>query len=342
MRQPEFWNRVDFASRLIATLLSPLGWVYGATVAYRAHHSRPMRTRAKVVCVGNLTAGGTGKTPIALEIARLLIVRGVRTAFLTRGYGGRTRGPVFVSASDHVAEVGDEPLLLSAVAPVVVSRDRAAGARLADEHGFDVIVMDDGHQNFSLAKDLSLIVIDAAMGFGNGRMIPAGPLREPVDQGIGRADAIILNGAGSPFASTLLPTIRVNLVPTKLGAWENKRVLAFAGIGRPERFFATLAQLGAVVVGSRRFGDHHRYSRSEIEHLKSEARSQNAMLVTTEKDFVRMTAEERDGIEQLRVLAEFADRALLDRLLDRLMPHDKVQERDGSAVRVEREGSNFT
>jgi tetraacyldisaccharide 4'-kinase len=134
----------------------------------------------------------------------------------------------------------------------------------------------------------------------------------------------------------------VNLVPTKLGAWENKRVLAFAGIGRPERFFATLAQLGTVVVGTRRFGDHHRYSRSEIEHLKSEAQSQNATLVTTEKDFVRMTAEERDGIEQLRVVAEFADRALLDSLLDKLMPHDKVQERDGSALRVEREGSNFT
>ena len=148
MRQPDFWRRDDTAARLTSAILAPLGWVYGASVAYRASRARPFRSHAKVVCVGNLTAGGTGKTPIALEIARLLLARGAKTVLLTRGYGGRVRGPRFVTATDRFADVGDEPLLLAAAAPVIVSRDRAAGARLADEHGFDVIVMDDGHQNF--------------------------------------------------------------------------------------------------------------------------------------------------------------------------------------------------
>jgi tetraacyldisaccharide 4'-kinase len=250
----------------------------------------------------------------------MLIARGVRAAFLTRGYGGRSRGPLFVAATDHATEVGDEPLLLAAVAPVVVSRDRAAGARLLDEHGFDVIVMDDGHQNFSLTKDLSLIVIDADTGFGNGRVIPAGPLREPVAQGAARADAIIVNGEQTPqYASTALPTIQAKLVPTNGGTWAGKKVLAFAGIGRPRRFFATLAELGAVVVGTRPYGDHHRYTKFEIEHLKSEARAQSATLITTEKDFVRMTPEVREGVECVRVRATFDHDELLVRLLDRLM-----------------------
>lgn len=338
MRQPDFWSRTDFTSTVLAALLAPLGWVYSETVAYRARHSQPYRARAKVVCVGNLTAGGTGKTPIAMEIARRLIARGIRTAFLTRGYGGRVRGPRFVSAADNATEVGDEPLLLSAVAPVVVSRNRAAGARLMDAHGFDVIVMDDGHQNFSLAKDLSLVVVDASTGFGNQRVLPAGPLREPVAQGLSRADAVIINGAGTPSTMTTFPVLRTRIAPTSGGVWAGKRVLAFAGIGGPDRFFDTLSQLGATVVAMRRFGDHHRYTRSEIAHLKSDARALGATLVTTEKDSVRLTPQQREGIDHLRIRAEFDDPEMLERLLDRLV----LQDRGGSAVRVEREGSSLT
>ena len=322
MRQPSYWNRQDFISRLIVQLLTPIGWIYSLSVAFRAAHATPYRSRAKVVCVGNLTAGGSGKTPIAMEIARMLIARGRRPVFLTRGYGGRLRGPAFVGPDDRASHVGDEPLLLATVAPVIVARDRAAGARLADKHNFDSIVMDDGHQNFSLMKDLSLIVVDAISSFGNNRVLPAGPLRETVAQGLRRAHGIVINGVETPprIARVKLPVVRARLAPIGDKRWAGKRVVAFAGIGWPERFFASLAALGAQVVEARAYGDHYFYPQSEIARLKVRARSENASLVTTEKDYMRMTPSERIGIDVVPVRVEFGDRAVLDRLLDRLVP----------------------
>jgi tetraacyldisaccharide 4'-kinase len=321
MRQPDFWNRHDRISQLAVKLLSPLGRIYGASVAYRAAHTEPYRPRAKVVCVGNLTAGGTGKTPIAMEIARLLIARGGHPVFLSRGYGGRIRGPAFVAKDDRAIRVGDEALLLASVAPVIVSPERAAGAALADEHGFDVIVMDDGHQNFALVKDISFVVIDAEEGFGNNHVLPAGPLREPVKQGLARADALIINGAGNPpIPETGLETLRARLAPIDDKSWSGVRTVAFAGIGRPEKFFGSLAALGAEIVETRPFGDHHIYTQAEIARLKARARSEHATLATTEKDYMRLAPDERDGIEMVRVRAQFDDRAALDRLLDRLIP----------------------
>ncbi len=299
-------------------MLAPLGWAYGASVAYRARHSRPYRSRAKVICVGNLTAGGTGKTPIALEVARLLTARCVRTVFLTRGYGGRVRGPRFVTTGDGSDAVGDEPLLLAAVAPVIVASDRAAGARLADAQGFEVIVMDDGHQNFALAKDLSLVVIGSRLD--NNRMLPAGPLREPVVQGLQRADAVIIHSEETPSLKLTIPLVESRLVPLEDVSWSAKRVIAFAGIANPERFFALLSKLGANVVDSRAFADHHRYSATEIGQLMSRANAEKALLVTTEKDFVRLSPAQREGIEQLRVRAEFRQPEVIARLLDRLAP----------------------
>ena len=322
MRQPDFWNRRDLASRLATLLLSPIGRVYGASVAYRAAHTEPYKPHAKVLCVGNLTTGGTGKTPIAMEMGRIIAARGNRPVFLTRGYGGRVTGPAFVAADDCATHVGDEPLLLATVAPVIVSRDRAAGARLADAHGFDVIIMDDGHQNFSLAKNVSLIVVDADEGFGNGYVLPAGPLREPVKQGLARADAIVVNGAGAPrLGETDLPVVHSQLASTNEKSWSGIRVVAFAGIGRPEKFFASLAALGAIVIEARPYGDHHVYTQSEIARLKAKARAENATLITTEKDFFRLTPAEREGIEVLRVRATFDDPARIDRLLQPLFPH---------------------
>src|SRR5476651_581149 len=194
MRPPDFWTQHDLVSQLAVAVLTPLGWLHGAGVAFRATHTAQYRSSAKVVCIGNLTAGGAGKTPIAMEIARLLIARGARPVFLSRGYRGNREGPAFVAANDLATAVGDEPLLLASIAPVIISRNRAAGAKFAEKNGFDVIIMDDGHQNFSLAKDLSIVVVDAETGFGNNRMLPAGPLREPVAQGLKRADAIVING----------------------------------------------------------------------------------------------------------------------------------------------------
>jgi tetraacyldisaccharide 4'-kinase len=343
MRPPDFWKRTDAAARLTSAILAPLGWAYGGTVAYRARHARPFRSRAKVICVGNLMVGGTGKTPIALEIGRLLLARGSQTVFLTRGYRGRVRRPRFVAASDSYSDVGDEALLLAAVAPVIVARDRAAGARLADEQGFDVIVMDDGHQNFSLAKDLSLVVIGS--GFGNNRMLPAGPLRETVAQGLKRADAIVVTGEGPSPVNASLPLIESHLVPIGEVPWPGKRVVAFAGIANPERFFALLTELGASVIEGRAFADHHPFSPSEIAQLKSRARAETALLVTTEKDFVRLSPQQREGVEQLHVRAEFKQSEVIARLLDQVAvvgTYKSDQDLGGSLVRVERDGSSRT
>jgi len=322
MRPPEFWIRRDPVSRLLVAILSPLGWLYGSSVAWRAAHTNRYRSRLKVVCVGNLTAGGTGKTPTAMEIGRALIARGARPVFLSRGHGGRAKGPVFVAAGDAASIVGDEPLLLATIAPVIVSRDRAAGAKLAEKSGFDTIIMDDGHQNFSLHKDLSLIVIDAETRFGSERVLPAGPLREPVSEGIQRADAVILNGEASPavLAQNTLPTIRAHLAPATDESWSGRRVVAFAGIGRPQKFFALLSSLGAQVIEARPFADHHRYTPSELAQLRATAHSTNATLVTTEKDLVRLPPDERHDILTLPVRITFDDRERFERLLDRLVP----------------------
>ena len=321
MRPPEFWIRRDPVSRLLGALLSPFGWLYGTSVAWRAVHADRYRSSLKVVCIGNLTAGGTGKTPIAMEIGRALIARGARPVFLSRGHGGKAVRPVFVAAGDTASAVGDEPLLLATIAPVIVSRNRAAGAKLAEKSGFDTIVMDDGHQNFSLQKDLSLIVIDAETAFGNNRILPAGPLRESVIQGLQRADAIILNGKGSPAAlsKNTLPTMRVSLEPATRENWSGRRVIAFAGIGRPQKFFLLLAELGAVVVEAQSYADHHNYTPSELAALRAKARAADAALVTTEKDFARLRQDQRQDILTLPVSIRFDDREELERLLDRLV-----------------------
>ena len=320
MRAPEFWSRDDAVSRIAAAALAPIGLLYGASVAWRSRLARPYRPTARVVCVGNLTAGGTGKTPVAIAVAKALESRGLKAVFLSRGYGGREPGPLLVDPARHDAsDVGDEPLLLARHAPVIVSRDRRAGAVLADKHGAEIIVMDDGHQNFSLEKDLSFVVIDAANPFDNGRMIPAGPLREPVAQGLARADAVVALGQGKPdlgafggavLCASLQPDAGISLL--------RQRVLAFAGIGRPEKFFATLRTLGADLVDTRGYADHHAYSATELARLKSAALANEARLITTEKDHARMSPDEREGIDVLPVRVVFEDAAGLAGVLDRL------------------------
>jgi tetraacyldisaccharide 4'-kinase len=322
MRAPDFWTRDDPSARAVVAALTPLGWVYGAVTEWRRTHALPHRAHAKVICVGNLTAGGSGKTPVVLAIARMFQARGKRTAILSRGYGGRLSGPVIVDPAIHDArDVGDEPLLLARSAPVIVSRDRRLGADLADDERAEIIVMDDGHQNFMLEKDLSIVVVDAERGFGNGRILPAGPLRESVANGLARADAVVLVGDGAPALPAYSgPVIHARLEPVGGEAFSGQNVVAFAGIGRPTKFFDTLRALNANVLVETAFGDHHVFSASDIARLRSRARSENAMLVTTEKDFVRLTPSEREGISALRVDAKFETPNLLDNLLDKLMP----------------------
>lgn len=256
---------------------------------------------------------------MAITIAGRLVHRG-KVVFLTRGYGGRFTGPVVVDSRRHsAADTGDEALLLARHATTIVARNRAAGAQMADRLGAEFIVMDDGFQNFQIAKDMAIVVVDAATGFGNGKVIPAGPLREPVQSGLNRADAVILTGDGStelpPFPR---PILRANLVPQSPELFRGKKVLAFAGIGRPQRFFDMLTRHGAELQGNAAFPDHHPYSAGELEALASRAQSANTLLVTTEKDYVRIPPDSRHGIEPVPVRMQFDDASKLDSLLDRL------------------------
>ena len=312
MRTPEFWKKRSTA----ALLLAPLGSLYGASVAWKARNAKPYRAKAKVLCVGNLTAGGSGKTPVALAIGARLQTKKHDIGFLTRGYGGSEPGPALVQTNSDAAQMGDEALLLARQASTIVARNRAHGAAYADAQNTQIIVMDDGHQNFTLAKDLSVVVVDGESGFGNGLMIPAGPLREPVAQGLARADAVIIMGDGTPDLRNYAgPILRAKLIADG-EAFRDRRVFAFAGIGRPGKFLASLAQCGAIVTGTQFFDDHHPYREGEIAALK--ARAGDAQLITTEKDLVRLSAGDRAGIAVLPVRAVFEDEPALDRLLDRI------------------------
>jgi tetraacyldisaccharide 4'-kinase len=314
MRAPDFWRERRFTARLLA----PLGALYGATVAFKARHAKPADAEIPVICVGNLTAGGSGKTPIAIAVAEMLRAKGHRPYFLTRGYGGSESGPALASRGHSAAVMGDEALLLARTAPTIVARDRAAGARLAREKGATVIVMDDGHQNFTLRKNLSLVVVDAESGFGNGYQIPAGPLREPVAQGLARADAVVLVGDGhQDLCGFRGPVLRAHLKADG-AAFADKPVFAFAGIGRPEKFVASLEAGGAHITGSCFFADHHPYGEDELLQLRAVAG--DAALVTTEKDFVRLTTAQREGIRVLKISAGFDEPAVMAGLLDSIAP----------------------
>jgi tetraacyldisaccharide 4'-kinase len=322
MRAPEFWTKNNLSARALGAVLSPLGALYGLSVRLKEKLTRQFRPRARVICVGNLTVGGTGKTPVAMALGRMLTGQGYRVVFLTRGYGGRAAGPLQVDQAAHSAlDVGDEPLLLAAIAPTIVARDRAKGAALADALGAEIIVMDDGFQNFAIAKDLSLIVVDTNTGFGNRRLVPAGPLREWPRAGLSRAHAVVLIGGGDhdlrSFEGAILRArIELGECPSLAG----RKVFAFCGIGQPEKFFRTLAELGATLVGKRSFPDHHHYSRVDIEELKTRADALGAHLVTTEKDFVRLDAEAREGVLPVPVRAVFDDVAAFTALLKTLAP----------------------
>ncbi len=322
MRAPAFWNE----SGLLPGLLAPMAALYSLGSALRQAAVRPQRASVPVVCVGNAVAGGAGKTPVALSVAALLRRKGRKPGFLSRGYGGRLKGPVAVEPDRHRAhEVGDEALLLARVAPTVVAADRPAGAALATTLGADVIVMDDGLQNPSLEKDLSLLVVDGGFGFGNGRVMPAGPLREPPHRSLGRADAVVIVGSDrSGVRQALpadLPVLEARLAPIADEPLSHRRVLAFAGIGRPEKFFETLRAMQCTLVATRSFPDHHRYHVDEIMDLVETAARKQAVPITTEKDHVRLPDAAKAMVSVLKVTTEWRDGATLEALIDRYVRH---------------------
>jgi tetraacyldisaccharide 4'-kinase len=327
MREPPFWWR---AAGIEACLLAPAAALYGAVAASRLKR-QGYQAGVPVICIGNPTLGGAGKTPTTLAVAYMLKAAGERPVFLSRGYGGRQHGPHLVAADrDRAADVGDEPLLLARMAPTVVAHDRVAGAKAAQAAGASVIVMDDGFQNPSLTKDFSVLVIDGRRGLGNGKVFPAGPLRAPTDAQLDRADAIVLVGTVAEGAAAVgavaearkLPVLRARLEPSHdvIAALAGRRVLAFAGIGDPEKVFATLREAGIAVVATRSFADHHRYTPADARELCRQADAEGLTLVTTEKDTARLQgegalAELAGRVRALPVELLFAQKAALERLL---------------------------
>jgi tetraacyldisaccharide 4'-kinase len=317
MRAPEFWA----GENLPARLLGPLGQVYGLAGRLRRRLVRPVCAGIPVICVGNLVVGGAGKTPVVLALAERLHAQGRRPHLLTRGYGGRAAGPLRVDPARHdAATVGDEALLLAEVAPTWCARDRIAGARAAAAAGADLVIMDDGFQSPWLQQDLAVLVVDGTFGFGNRRLLPAGPLREPIAAGLARAAAVVQLGPDETGLDRLLPP-RIARLHAELCAspqaprLEGRRAVAFAGIGRPEKFFRSLAEAGAVLVARHAFADHHRYRRREILALLAEAVAKDALCLTTAKDRVRLPADLRALITILPVTVNWQDPDALDRLL---------------------------
>ena len=320
MQTPVFWNEHGIAARL----LNPASVLFGAVGRWRWRWTNPVSANIPVLCVGNLVAGGAGKTPVALSLASRLRASGYATHFLSRGYGGAVRGPHRVDNDcDGPANVGDEALLLAAVSPTWVARNRVAGARAAALAGAEVIVMDDGFQNPSLLKDLSVVVIDGAYGFGNQRLIPAGPLRESVVDGLARADAVVILGADQVGVREQIPKHLLVLTGQIVAGPERlkllgRRAVAFAGIGRPEKFFNMLEDLGCELVDRHIFPDHHLYREHELLLLADKAHRLDAILVTTAKDAVRVSKAFRGLIEVLTVTVSWDDENALDTMLGNL------------------------
>ncbi|GAA0778748.1 tetraacyldisaccharide 4'-kinase [Roseibium denhamense] len=324
-KAPEFWWQPNLSAK--AALLMPAGWIYGAVAARRMRSRPKAKSRLPVICIGNFVAGGTGKTPFAIRLAERLSEEGHAPGFLLRGYGGKHKGPLPIDPDRHdAAIVGDEALMLASVGPTIVSADRAAGAALAESLEIDILLMDDGFQNPALAKDLTIVLVDAAVGFGNGQCIPAGPLRAPVRAQILKADCLIVVGKGEAAEPAIhlaarkgLPILHAHVEPSRNDALIGRKLFAYAGIGRPEKFFQTLKDQGLDVKQTRAFADHHLFTEQDARALITQAEENGLQLVTTAKDMARLETGSGELMHWLASRSEVLDVDMVIEEEDRLI-----------------------
>jgi tetraacyldisaccharide 4'-kinase len=313
---PAFWSH----GGVLARVMSPLSAI-GAVMTARRVARAGWRAPVPVICCGNVTVGGGGKTTLVLDLARRLIGRGLAVHILLRGYGGSSRGVHKVNLVDSAALVGDEALLLAAVAPTWVAADRRVSAQAAVAAGADVLLMDDGLQNPTLEKTCAILVVDGRTGFGNGRVLPAGPLREPVRTALQRCHAVVLIGPNDKGGSMAdLPVLRAALMQDEaIVRLAGRRVLPFAGIALPEKFFSPLRQAGAIIASTRSYPDHHAYTARDLDSLGRQAETLDALLVTTPKDAVRLPSSFRQAVTVIGVRLAWDDPAAVSQLLDRAL-----------------------
>lgn len=309
MKTPTYWKDKNIAS----DLLLPFGWFYNLMTKLNIHFSKPKKINKPVICIGNLTAGGTGKTPVAISLAGIIQNLHKKPFFVSRGYSGYLKNVVVNNQTHIAAEVGDEPLLLSQQAPVVVNPNRHQGALTALAHGAELIIMDDGFQNPGLHKDLSFLVFDGGFGYGNGRGIPAGPLRETLSDGLKRAQAIIIIGKDKHNLAQefkKLPVFKGDIAPKPVEI-TNSQAIAFAGIGRPDKFYQSMQEMGFKLLKTIDFPDHHQYTLPELETLIEMAQKNQAELYTTSKDYVKIPTVLQKHFKVLEIDIIWQDKSAL-------------------------------
>lgn len=308
MHPPSWWQNED--GSVLPKYLGPIGELYGQIVKARFRYTKPYQCKLPIICIGNFTLGGTGKTPISIKLAELLTKSGWNPGFLSRGYLGKNKGPLLVNLEEHTSQdVGDEPLLLAKHGPTIIAKTRLDGAWLFEQRKNDIIIMDDGFQNPTLRKTLSLIALDGTVGLGNGRIFPAGPLRAPLAFQLDRADAIIITGSPKiNFKEQLRekynykkPILRGKVIPCETTDWlQEKPILAYAGIARPEKLFNSLEKSGGKVIRRIPFPDHYQFTAKDAAHLTKLAQKDGLQLVTTEKDLVRINEKEHHQLRALK------------------------------------------
>ena len=307
LKTPEFWYKKNIQSKMKSFILFPLSILWVLVDEFKRYFSKTYKSKLKVVCIGNLTVGGTGKTPFSIYTFKILKNLGYNPVFLTRGYGSLKKGPLEVNVSHHFQDVGDESKLLSKVGTTIVSRNRSLGAKFIEKHKdkFNVILMDDGLQNYQLKQDVKFLLVDKQLKLGNGYCLPAGPLRQSIKRGLTDIDKIILTGESDKkekdlFKSFNIPVIQSNIKTTSLPKIKKEKLLAFCGLANPKKFFDTLKKNGYEISSTRKFPDHYAYKKDDINDLILDANNQNLKLITTEKDYVKIS-ENKDLIHFLPI-----------------------------------------